>query len=388
MKTASKGAIGPVKPLVMVEAPLEGQGLEAVIGGSLDAGCEVMVVGAGDGSVPSQLLEMTGVHRQPFLSDVRRRDAVRAVAAAAGRMGMTHLITLDAGSCCEKALAGIAAQTRAEPGVVICGVRRGDPAFREDRAGLGRRLANFLFRVQTGIRIADSTSGLRAYPLDVLACLKPLSRGACFDYEVLVRAAWAGADIREVGCSAAPRRNGVSATLAGRVAKWLVFMGLNVHLTMRSITPWRHRKLAGRDSPSEAQPVSLRHPWRSLKILVGQNISARRLGLAAALGVFLGTLPLIACHSIAILFTAGFFRLNKVAALSASQLCMPPIVPALCIEAGYYVRHGVVFDRNFYAHPRVRGAGSAGRMADRVPDPGTGPSGCRGQCRVPDGTHH
>jgi hypothetical protein len=32
--------------------------------------------------------------------------------------------------------------------------------------------------------------------------------------------------------------------------------------------------------------------------------------------------------------------LNKVVALSASQICMPPLVPALCIEAGYYVRHG------------------------------------------------
>jgi len=26
--------------------------------------------------------------------------------------------------------------------------------------------------------------------------------------------------------------------------------------------------------------------------------------------------------------------------VGASQLCMPPIVPALCIEAGYYLRHG------------------------------------------------
>jgi len=46
------------------------------------------------------------------------------------------------------------------------------------------------------------------------------------------------------------------------------------------------------------------------------------------------------CHTIAILFVCGFFRLNKVAAVSSSQLCMPPIVPALCIELGYYARHG------------------------------------------------
>jgi hypothetical protein len=33
-------------------------------------------------------------------------------------------------------------------------------------------------------------------------------------------------------------------------------------------------------------------------------------------------------------------RLNKIAGLSVSQLCMPPFVPALCVEAGYYLRHG------------------------------------------------
>jgi hypothetical protein len=37
---------------------------------------------------------------------------------------------------------------------------------------------------------------------------------------------------------------------------------------------------------------------------------------------------------------AGFLRLNRWLALGTSQLCMPPIVPALCIEVGYRLRHG------------------------------------------------
>lgn len=82
------------------------------------------------------------------------------------------------------------------------------------------------------------------------------------------------------------------------------------------------------------------HPVRSLKKLLGENASVEKLAAAGALGVLLGALPLIACHTIAILFAAGFFRLNKVAALSTSQLCMPPVVPAICIELGYFLRHG------------------------------------------------
>lgn len=37
----------------------------------------------------------------------------------------------------------------------------------------------------------------------------------------------------------------------------------------------------------------------------------------------------------------GFrLHLNKVAAVAASQFCMPPVVPALCIEVGHYIQTG------------------------------------------------
>jgi len=64
------------------------------------------------------------------------------------------------------------------------------------------------------------------------------------------------------------------------------------------------------------------------------------LACAVALGVFLGAVPLIACHTIAILVAAAILRLNRITAVAASQLCMPPVVPSLCIEAGHYLRFG------------------------------------------------
>jgi uncharacterized protein (DUF2062 family) len=86
--------------------------------------------------------------------------------------------------------------------------------------------------------------------------------------------------------------------------------------------------------------ITVLHPVKSLRTLVTENSSAEKLAEAGALGIFLGALPLIACHTVVIILASGFLRLNKVVALGTSQLCMPPIVPALCIEAGYFVRHG------------------------------------------------
>jgi hypothetical protein len=45
-------------------------------------------------------------------------------------------------------------------------------------------------------------------------------------------------------------------------------------------------------------------------------------------------------HSIIIVFFATRLRLNRLIALNVSHFCAPPIVPALAIEAGYFLRHG------------------------------------------------
>jgi len=58
------------------------------------------------------------------------------------------------------------------------------------------------------------------------------------------------------------------------------------------------------------------------------------------MGLFLGTLPLIACHTIVIVYVTHRLHLNKAAAVAASQLCCPPVVPVICIETGYFMRNG------------------------------------------------
>jgi uncharacterized protein (DUF2062 family) len=112
---------------------------------------------------------------------------------------------------------------------------------------------------------------------------------------------------------------------------------MNIHLTMRSIVPWPHRRWTDNPRP---QRLTILHPLRSLKRLILENASPRGIALSAALGVLLGTLPLLFVHTVSIIMAANFLRLNKPAAITASQLCMPPLVPALCIEIGYWLRHG------------------------------------------------
>jgi uncharacterized protein (DUF2062 family) len=225
---------------------------------------------------------------------------------------------------------------RTYPQALIIGRR--PPASRAGyrRGWLGRRGPRFWLKMQTGRHLDDPLCTLRIIPLAVVEHLKFRQGGAILDMEILVKTAWAGVPFQAVS---------LESDLSAREEHlptwwepaWRVL--LNIHFSMRSVLPMPHRKLVPQ-SANASTVVSVWHPMRSLRTLLRENTSPGQLALAAAMGVFFGTLPLIACHSLVIILAANYFRLNKIAALSASQLCMPPLVPALCIEVGHLMRHG------------------------------------------------
>ena len=207
----------------------------------------------------------------------------------------------------------------------------------------GRKFSNFWLRVQTGIRLKDTQSGFRAYPLLIFKYLNFWTSRYNFEVEVMVRAAWAGVHLKDVDIRVyyPPADERVS-HFHGFLDNWRLSL-LNTHLTMRSVLPWPHRKVPLERENDQGDPlarqISLLRPLKSLKLLLGYRNTPQQLALAVAVGIFLGAVPLLFCHTLVILFVSGFFRLNKIVSVAASQLCMPPVVPALCIEVGFYLRN-------------------------------------------------
>lgn len=85
----------------------------------------------------------------------------------------------------------------------------------------------------------------------------------------------------------------------------------------------------------------LLHPAKFVAGLLAEHAHPGRLGVAAAFGAIVGALPLPGLHTVLVYVGARRLGLNRVLALGTNQLGMPPLVPALCIEVGYYLRHGV-----------------------------------------------
>ncbi|MHB8835529.1 MAG: DUF2062 domain-containing protein [Candidatus Methylomirabilia bacterium] len=325
----------PARLLIAIPVYNHGRTLRDVARRALAVHPDVLVVDDGSTDGGAATLEGLPVRLLRHERNLGKGQAILTAAREAHRLGMTHLATIDSDGQHDPAdLRNFLPLLRGEPEALVIGARR----FGADVPGssrFGRSFSNFWLRVQTGVSLVDTLSGFRVYPVAVLLELPLRESGFSFENEVLVRAAWAKVPLREVEVSVIYPSDRVSHF--HKLYDNAVISLLNTRLTMRTMLPWPHHTLASGVRPPG---VSALHPLRALRILLSENTTPRELALAGALGVFLGTLPLIGIHTIVILIAAGFLRLNRIAAITASQITIPPFVPALAIEVGHFMRYG------------------------------------------------
>jgi len=329
----------PGQLLVLIPLYNHGATVRQVAESVLAEGFPLLVVD--DGSSDAGAERLTGL---PLTLLRHQQNRGKGAAILTGlhyavEQGMSHLLTIDADGQHDPADIGELLRVQAEePRAIVVGKRDFNSDSIPGGSRFGRQFSNFWLRLQTGCKLGDVQSGFRCYPVAVLQRLKLRQSRYAFEVEVLVKAAWGGVTLRDAPISVyyPPGDERISHFDLWRDNLRLTL--LNSHLTMRSLLPWPHRPLF--EPEGEESKISIFSPLRSLRQLLAEHSTPLQLAGAAAVGMVLGTLPLIACHTTAILAACSFLRLNKVAAVATSQLCMPPLVPALCIESGYFMRHG------------------------------------------------
>jgi len=202
----------------------------------------------------------------------------------------------------------------------------------------GRTFANFWLKAETGRTIDDCQSGFRAYPVRYLNQLRFKGSRYDFEAEVLAKAAWAGLELVTAPVSVHYPRPEERVSSFKPILDNLRLTRIHSMLVGRRLLPLPHKKLVKRESGFDLS--LLRHPGKALRLLLQENATPEGLAWSAAVGVFLAVLPILFAHSFVILYVALRLNLNKVVALNVQHIAMPPFIPALCIEVGYYMRHG------------------------------------------------
>lgn len=192
-----------------------------------------------------------------------------------------------------------------------------------------RKFANVMFRLETGLRVGDAASTFRAYPVKYINKLK-ISDLEQFDYEteLLVRAAWANLEIRSLRI----RYN----TQLPEVRKKR-HLRTHIKLLGLCLLPYRKQNL----SPLPQLKFSIFRPKQFFTYLVNENASPTSLAAAAFTGTYCAVLPLFGFHTPVVLYLATVFRQNRFLAFMIQHpFTLSPLTPFLCIELGYFLRHG------------------------------------------------
>ena len=198
------------------------------------------------------------------------------------------------------------------------------------------KFSNFWFTLETGIRLADTQSGYRLYPLQKLKGMHLFTSKYEFELEIIVQAAWRNVRVANVPVRVyyppagervshfRPLRDFTRISLLNSVLVLIALLWFWPLKCLRSITIANIRNAISRyitDTPE----------------------SNFRITQAVMLGVFMGIVPIWGYQMIAAGVLAHLMRLNKVITIAASNISLPPMIPFLLF--GSYATGGWLLGR-------------------------------------------
>ena len=182
-----------------------------------------------------------------------------------------------------------------------------------------------------------------------------------FEAEVLAKAAWAGIRFKEVPIEVWYPQPKERVSSFRPFIDNLRFTLMHIRLITRRLLPLPHKKVI-EPSQEKFNFKEILRPMELLKKLLKENATPLGLAVSGAMGVLVGALPLFSTHTLVIIYVTVRLHLNKIIALFTQNVCMPPVVPILCIELGHYALHKkllmqfsvqTVFERASYARLRM-----------------------------------
>ncbi len=336
----AEGGEDEILILIVIPTYNNNNSLRGIAEGSLRTDQDVLVVD--DGSTDGVAETLSGLSLEIIRHEQNLGKGAAIISAAhwASERGYSHLITIDADGQHNPAdIPKFQTKIKEKPLSIIVGIRDFESANVPESSIFGRKFSNFWVRISSGSSIADSQSGFRAYPLEVLKKVKCRAKHYNFEIEILVRSVWAGIILSSVDIGVAYTEETNKASHFHPFKDNFRISLTYTRLVLRNFSPWPHKILFGQTQHKKAVNFFL-HPIKGMKSLAKENSTPKQIALAVTVGIFLATLPLLAAHSVTIVFVATRLKLNRLIALNVSHLCAPPFVPALAVELGFFLRNG------------------------------------------------
>lgn len=182
------------------------------------------------------------------------------------------------------------------------------------------RFSSFWYRLETGVRLADTQSGLRLYPLQPVVSRSWMSNGYAFELEALVRLQWGGVLVRPVPMRVyyPPASERVSHFRpVPDFIRISLFHSLFTIVGLLFVRPYRWLDRVVRED--------FRQAIRSITAAAPDQI--KTVSLSVGYGVMCSVLPIWGYQMLFAATTAHFFNLNRLVVVLFSYFSLPPLIP-------------------------------------------------------------
>lgn len=243
--------------------------------------------------------------------------------------GFDYAITIDSdGQHLAKDIPVFLEKIREEPETLIIGARNMNVDNVPTKSSVGKKFSNFWITVTTGLKLQDTQSGYRLYPIRSMAGTKYLSPRFEFEVEAIVKAAWHGIQVTSVPVTVyyPPQNERIS-----HYHPFVDFMRislLNVWLVTVAIFIFWPKKAAGYHPKKSFGQIFKDEVFRA----TGSNFL---IAASIGFGIFMGITPIWGYQLLVGFTLAHLLKLNKAIFFVAANISIPPMIPLLLFLSFY-----------------------------------------------------
>ena len=300
------------------------QTLAQVLISVLEYSQDVIVVNDGSTDSTTEILhQFPQVNLLSYSPNKGKGYALRKGFEQAEKLGYDYVISIDSdGQHFAEDLPKFLYALDEHPSAIIMGVRNMEQASIPGKSSFGHKFSNFWFWVETGIKMNDTQSGYRLYPIKLLSNTRFVTRKFEFEIEVMVRAIWNGVEMAEVPVQVfyAPPESRVSHFRPFQDFTRITF--LNTFFVIIAFLYIKPRDLLLGKKKGKF--------WSNFKEqLFHPHQSDGRKAFSVGFGVFMGIIPIWGFQLISAIALAFLLRLNKTLVIIAANISIPPMIPII-----------------------------------------------------------
>ncbi len=281
----------------------------------------IVVVDGSTDNTQKILSKIPNIEVVMYDNNVGKGWAIRKGFEKALSLGYDYAITIDSdGQHSAADIPSFYAENNKNPNSIIIGSRNIQADGMPSKNTFANKFSNFWFWAETNIKLPDTQSGFRLYPINLYKNTKFYTTKYEFEIEVLVRSAWSDIKIIPLPISVYYPPENERITHFRPLPDFTRISILNTILVLITYLFVL---------PKKAINYVLNNKFTKVvkEQLLLHNENSTKVAVAMGFGIFMGILPIWGFQMIVAALLAHFFKLNKIIVLTFSNISLPPLVP-------------------------------------------------------------